>query len=177
MSKLAIRIATEELIFLNSYNACRLIALDKCPGFRRIGIGEVLRRNIGRSKVKCVKRYLQIPGGNVQMCLGQKSGFEHAIHALRRPFHEVRTEGILLIDTRNALNSLNSDLALNNIRKLCPSFNTAIRNSYKNPSDLFIDERVIRSQEWKTRWSNSHGIVRSCYTSSHRHIRRSKFDS
>ena len=29
VSKLAIRIATEELSILNSYNACRLIALDK----------------------------------------------------------------------------------------------------------------------------------------------------
>ena len=96
VSKLAIRIATEELNFLNSYNACRLIALDKCPGVRPIGIGEVLRRIIGRSIVKCVKRDLQLLGGNVQMCLGQKSGIEHAIHALRQRFLEDRTEGILL---------------------------------------------------------------------------------
>ena len=37
-----------------------------------------------------------------------------------------------------------------NIRKLCPSIYTAIRNSYKTPSDLFIDKRVIKSQEGTT---------------------------
>ena len=36
VSKLAIRIATVELHFLKSYNACRLIALDKCPGTQPI---------------------------------------------------------------------------------------------------------------------------------------------
>ena len=84
------------------------------------------------------------------MCLGQKSGIEHAIHALRQRFLEDRTEGIILIDARNAFNSLNRDLALKNIRKLCPSIFTAIRNSYKTASDLFIDKRVIKSQEGTT---------------------------
>ena len=83
-----------------------LIALDKCPGLRPIGIGEVLRRIIGKSIVKCVKRDLQLLGGNAQMCIGQKSGIEHAIHGLRRRFPEDRTEGFLLIDARNAFNSL-----------------------------------------------------------------------
>ena len=34
-----------------------------------------------------------------------------------------------------------------NLRKLCPSTYTAIRNSFKTPSDLFIDKKVIKSQE------------------------------
>ena len=135
---------------MNSYNACRLIAVDKCPGVRPIDIGEVLRRIIGGSIVKYVKRDLQLLGGNVHICLGQKSGIEYAIDALRQRFLEDRTEGILLIDARNAFNSSNRDLALKNIRKLCPSFYTAIRNSYKTPSDLFIDKRVIKSQEGTT---------------------------
>ena len=74
------------------------------------------------------------------MFLGQKSGIEHAIHALGRCFLEDRFEEILLIDAANAFNSLNRDLALKSIRKLCPSIYTAIRNSYKTPSDLFIDK-------------------------------------
>ena len=128
----------------------RLTALDKCTGVRPIVIGEVLRRIIGRSLVKCVERDLQLLRGNVQMCPGQKNGVEHAIHALQRRFFEDRTEGILLIDARNAFNSLNRDLALKHIRKLCHSIYTAIRNSYKTPSVLFIDKRVMMSQEGTT---------------------------
>ena len=34
---------------LESYIACRLIPLDKCPGLKPIGIGEILRRIIGKA--------------------------------------------------------------------------------------------------------------------------------
>ena len=34
---------------LEAFVACRLIALDKCPGVRPIGIGETLRHIIGRA--------------------------------------------------------------------------------------------------------------------------------
>ena len=67
IAKLAIRISTEKLPFLKAYNACRLIALDKCPGVRPVGIGEVLRRIIGRSIMKCIKRDLALLGNNTQM--------------------------------------------------------------------------------------------------------------
>ena len=84
------------------------------------------------------------------MRLGQTSGIELAIYALRRRFLEDRAERTLLIDARNAFNSLNGDMALKNIRKLCPSIYTAIRNSYKTPSDFFLDKRVIKSEEGTT---------------------------
>ena len=103
VSKLAIRIATQELNFLNSYDACPLIALDKCLGVQPICIGEVLRRIIGRSIVMCVQRDLQLLGGNLLMCLGQKSGIKQSIHTLRRRFFEDRIENILLIDARTRL--------------------------------------------------------------------------
>ena len=34
---------------LEAYLACRLVLLDKSPGLRPIGIGEVIRRILGKS--------------------------------------------------------------------------------------------------------------------------------
>ena len=150
LSKLAIRIATEDVCFLDAYNSCRLIALDKCPGVRPIGIGEVLRRIIGRSIMGCVKADLKRLGSNFQLCLGQKCGIEHAIHSLRDQFENKNVEAILLIDAQNAFNSLNRKLALENIKLLCPSIFTALSNSYKTPSRLFINRKTILSEEGTT---------------------------
>ena len=150
IAKLAIRISTEKLPFLKAYNACRLIAFDKCPGVRPIGIGEVLRRIIGRSIMKCIKLDLALLGNNTQMCLGQKCGIENTIHALRKAYESPEVEGILLIDAQNAFNSLNRELTLKNIDKLCPSLSQAIRNSYSTPSDLYIKRSTVKSQEGTT---------------------------
>ena len=57
---------------LEAYNACRLIPLDKNSGVRPIGVGEVLRRIIGRSSLKCLSNDLKQLAGNLQLCLGQK---------------------------------------------------------------------------------------------------------
>ena len=150
LARLTLRVATEDLDFLDSYNACRLIALDKCPGVRPIGIGEVLRLIIGRSIMKCVKQDLMKLGGNIQLCLGQKCGIEHAIHSLRKAYSDPENEAILLIDAQNAFNSLNRNLALENIKKLCPSIYTALMNSYKKPSHLYINKITLKSQEGTT---------------------------
>ena len=70
--KLAIRITTEELNFLNSYNACRVIALVNCAGVRPIDIGEVLRQIIVRSIEKCVKRDLELLEGTYRCALDKR---------------------------------------------------------------------------------------------------------
>ena len=150
LAAFARRLATEQMHDLTPYNACRLIPLDKNPGVRPIGVGEVIRRIIGRNILRCIGNDLKILGQNRQLCLGQKCGIEHAIHCLRETFELPETEGLLLIDAKNAFNSLNRDLALKNIQKTCPSIITALRNSYGTPSNLYVNRKTLLSQEGTT---------------------------
>ena len=152
IAKIAKKLATEELNpeLMEPYNACRLITLDKNPGVRPIGIGEVMRRIIGRTIIKCLKNELMSLGSNYQLCLGQKCGIEYAIHTLRDQYSKTSANAVLLIDAENAFNSLNRKLALKNIKITCPSLLTAIKNSYSNPSKLFVNKKTIYSQEGTT---------------------------
>ena len=62
--------------------ACRLIALDKCPGIRQIGIGETLRRIIGKTVYSVTRYDLKDICGITQLCGGVRCGIEAAIHAV-----------------------------------------------------------------------------------------------
>ena len=66
-------------------------------------------------------------------------------------FETPEIQGILLLDAKNAFNSLNRHLALRNIEKLCPSIIIAIRNSYKTPTSLFVNSKTLQSQEGTTK--------------------------
>ena len=44
-----------EPMCLRAYTCCRLIPLDKCPGVRPVGVGEVVRRIVGKTVMKVVK--------------------------------------------------------------------------------------------------------------------------
>ena len=99
-----------------TYNSCRLIPLDKNPVARPIGIGDVLRRVIGKTFTQCIKSDLKNLGKNFQLCLGQKCGIEFAIHNLRNEFEKPETDTILLIDAEIAFNSLNREFAIKKCR-------------------------------------------------------------
>ena len=152
LASFARRLATEKVNdeVLRPYNACRLIPLDKNPGVRPIGVGEIVRRISARVILKCISHDLKALGGNSQLCLGQKSGIEHAIHSLREKFEHDDSEAMLLIDAKNAFNSLNRSLALQNIELICPSIVTALRNSYDSPSNLYVNGKILISQEGTT---------------------------
>merc|ERR1711973_776799 len=93
---------------LEEYNACRLIPLDKgatkegTPGVRPIGVGEVLRRLIGKLLINVIKKDITTAAGPLQTCSGLKAGIEAAIHAMRDKFAEEDCEGILHADAENA---------------------------------------------------------------------------
>ena len=119
--------------------ACRLIPLAKKPsGVRPIGVGETLRRIMGKAVSWILKEEIKTAAGPLQTCANHGAGAEAAIHGMRSIFEKDSTEAVLLIDAKNAFNSLNRSAALHNIRILCPPLATYIVNTYRNPCRLFI---------------------------------------
>lgn len=103
---------------LSAFVACRLIALDKCPGVRPIGIGEISRRVISRAIARVLSDDIQAAAGPLQLCAGHQSGCEAAVHAMRTLFNDPETEAIIMVDATNAFNSLSRQNALRNIHHL-----------------------------------------------------------
>ncbi len=130
--------------------ACRLIALSKNPGVRPIGVGDTARRIIAKSITQFLKCDIQQACGCQQLCGGQLSGVEAAVHATKSTFEAKENEAILLVDASNAFNSLNRQVALQNIRRTCPSIATALINTYREPTELFVDGNTLLSQEGTT---------------------------
>ena len=67
---------------LEAFLACRLIPLNKNPGLRPIGIGEVLRRIAGKVVATHFRTKIVISVGSLQVCAGQEAGCESIIHAM-----------------------------------------------------------------------------------------------
>ena len=135
---------------LAAFIACRLIPLNKNPGVRPIGICETARRIVGKAVLKVTKEDIQDAVGPLQLCAGHDAGCEAAIHAMRKIFDDEETEGVLLVDAKNAFNSLNRSAALHNCQVLCPSLAPILINIYRSNADLFVAEESIPSQEGVT---------------------------
>ena len=123
--------------------ACGLVALDKNPGVRPIGVCEVARRIISKEDI-------QDAAGARQLCGGQIAGIEAAVHSVRKLFDDDKTEAILLVDASNAFNSLNRATALMNIRKVCPPFSTVLIIVNRESTELYLSANTLLSQEGTT---------------------------
>ena len=113
-----------------------LSCVKKDGGVRPIGIGETLRRIIGKSIAKVTGSNVQTAGGLLQTCTGLEAGIEATIHAMARTWQEENCEAVLLIDAENAFNSLNRDAALHNTKRKCPLLYRYLENSYQQPAKL-----------------------------------------
>ena len=148
------RLCTTDVNFdaIWSFVASRLIPLKKDDnGTRPIGVGEVLRRIVGKSITKVLRDDIQHACGAIQTCSGIQSGIDSAVHAMHNFYQEDWCEVVLLVDADNAFNSLNRKYALENIKQLCPSIYRYIHNTYQKDSKLFLEDgSEILSQEGTT---------------------------
>ena len=60
------------------------------------------------------------------------------------------TDAVLLVDTTNAFNTLNRQVALSNIQHFCPSLTNILINTYTEPTELFLDGQVLWPEEGTT---------------------------
>ena len=70
---------------LSPLMASRLVPLNKNHGLCPIGVGEVLRRVMGKVVMRTFSEDVTTTFSDAQMC-GRNSGSEAAIHAMRRMF-------------------------------------------------------------------------------------------
>ena len=109
-------------------------------------LDESLQKQFWPSSVVTYK----MPLAPIQLCTGQISGTEAAVHAVCTLFEQDDTEAVLLVDASNAFNLLNRQTALHNIQRLCPPLATVLINTYREPTELFVDGDVLYSQEGTT---------------------------
>ena len=69
-----------------------------------------------------------------KLCAGQEAGWEEAIHVVSDLFDLDSTHGFIQVVASNALNSINRQILLHNVKILCPDIATYIRNCYIQPA-------------------------------------------
>ena len=133
---------------LEAFMASRLIPLDKNPGLRPIGVGEVLRRIAGKIVMSITREDVVKASSKAQMC-GRKAGSEAAIHAMKELFE--MEQSVLLVDAANAFNYVNRQVLLYNISISCPTISTFVKNCYQRNARLFVIGGLeLRSSEGTT---------------------------
>lgn len=103
VATLARTLSTEHIPseMLEFYTIGRFVALDESPEeirlqvHRPIGIGEVLRRIVGKLIMTLLKPEITQAAGPLQACAGHKGGAEAAVHAMKQVFEGPDTEAVI----------------------------------------------------------------------------------
>ena len=140
---------------LEAFLACRLIPLDKCPGLRPIGVGEILRRISGKVVMFLSKADVMESASDVQMCSGVNAGCEAAVHAMKFMFEQEETEAVLLVDAANAFNNINRKVLLHNIQISCPMLAQICHQL------LHHTDAAFRNRGWRTAIKRGYNAGRS----------------
>ena len=131
--------------------ANQLIPLDKCPGVRPIGVGECLRRVLGKTMSMATGSDVVDICGIDQLASGLKAGIEGVIHVMSDLYEENAGSGwgLLLVDAKNAFNVVSRVTALWNARILWPRCSRFLFNTYRGYSMLLMkgSEHILYSKE------------------------------
>ena len=90
-----------------AFVACCLIPLDKQPGVRLTGIGEIPRHIILKAMQHLVDMDIHEACGALQVCDSCEGDCKAAVLAMRQLFQDSRLHAGLLVDASNAFNSVN----------------------------------------------------------------------
>ena len=139
---------------IEALTTCRLIPLNKNPGVRLIGVGEILRRIIGKAINWISKDNMQESAGLLQTVTSLTAGAEAAVHSVWLIFKDSSTEAIILVHANNAFTNINRKVALH-IQITCPLFSKMLINTYCSPLRLIIvGGAEIQSTEGTTQGDN-----------------------
>ena len=87
-----------------------LVALDKQPVLRRVGIGETWRRIFANIFLKVTGPEATMACQDDQICAGLKVGVDGPIHEVQYLWDKksaTKNWGFLIVDTKNAFNEIN----------------------------------------------------------------------
>jgi hypothetical protein len=120
--------------------ANRLVALDKMPGIRPIGIGDIWRHFFAKCVLSVATSYATDSCGCDQLCVGLRAGVDGAIHGMSALWRELEADdntGFLLIDASNAFNEVSRVNMLWVIRHEWPAgTNTRFRDNCEFPKGV-----------------------------------------
>ena len=71
--------------------ACHVVAMDKRPVVRTVGIGEKICRAIAKFVMRAVVDQAKKACGSLQICAGLEDGIERATHALLKRRQDITT--------------------------------------------------------------------------------------
>ena len=139
------------MIRLSPLMASRPAPLSKNPGIHPMGVGEVLRRVMGKVVISAFSEDITTASSDGQIC-GQSSGSDAAIHAMRRMFQHENSDALVLFDAAKAFNNLNRKVLPHNIKFIFPDIATCVNNCYSVPARLFVSGGPqLTSREGSTR--------------------------
>ena len=92
------------------FMSSRLIALDKNPGVRLVGVEETWRRLFSKIVLKITGPKITMTCQDDHMCVRLKAVIEGAVHRVQAIWEEKLTTedwGFLLVDAKNTFNEIN----------------------------------------------------------------------